>query len=90
MDVNTKNIELKEHLLGRQQEGNRGEKMNYPKKYMSITEVSEFSGLSRQMLKQYSRVADAPITKTPKGGKIYWNTEKLDGFLEKMKERVRA
>lgn len=57
--------------------------MNYPKPFMSITELSTL-GLSKSYLKQLSRAKNAPITKTPGGGKIYFRTDELDGFMDKI------
>lgn len=62
--------------------------MTYPKSFMSITELTEL-GLPRSYLKQLSRVKNAPIQKTPKGGKIFFKTEELDAFMSKITASAR-
>jgi len=61
--------------------------VEYPKKYMSITELVEFTGLSRDFFKQLSRAKGAPITRTVGRGKIYFRTNELDAFIKKIQER---
>lgn len=63
--------------------------MAYSKLYMSITELVEDTGLSRDYLKQLARVKDAPIIWTLGGGKVYFATAELDNFMEVVSKRIR-
>jgi hypothetical protein len=58
--------------------------MEYPKPYMSITELVKYSGLSRAFLKNISISTEAPIIKTAGGGKILFVTEELDPYIKKV------
>lgn len=64
----------------------------YPKPYMSITELIETTGLSRDYLKRIARIDKAPIIKTNGGGKVYFRTSELEEFfieVSKIEERCR-
>lgn len=63
--------------------------MGYPKKFMSITELTKI-GLSRDYLKQLSRADGAPIIRTTGGGKILFRTAELDDFMDEVSERAKA
>lgn len=55
----------------------------YPKKYMSITELTEY-GFSRAMLNQYAHAQGCPCVRTsnkPKS-KIKFDMSKFDNWLE--------
>ena len=58
----------------------------FPKPFMSITELTKL-GLPRELLKNISRVSDAPIIKTMGGGKILYKTYELESFLKEIGER---
>jgi len=58
----------------------------YAKPFMSITELTSV-GLSRDYLKNLSRINGAPVIKTLGGGKIYFITNKLDDFMRKITEK---
>lgn len=62
--------------------------MGYPKKFMSITELTKI-GLSRDYLKQLSRAEGAPVIRTLGGGKIYFKTDELDKFMDEVSKRYR-
>lgn len=61
--------------------------INFPKELMSITELVKL-GFSRETLKNYSRVKDAPIIRTAGGGKILFITSRLNVFIQKYNKRV--
>lgn len=61
--------------------------MQYIKPYMSITELTA-TGLSRDYLKQLSRADGAPVIRTMGGGKIYFKTAELDGFMTEVSKRA--
>lgn len=60
--------------------------MTYPKALMSITELVKM-GFSRETLKEYSRVKDAPTTRTGGGGKILFVMSDFNEFVQKIEER---
>jgi excisionase family DNA binding protein len=66
-----------------------GDKMpnTYPKQYMTITELVEQTGLTRDYFKTIARAKGVPIVKTSKGGKIYFKTTELDAFMVEINAR---
>lgn len=61
----------------------------YEKPFMTITELTS-TGLSRDYLKQLSRADGAPIIRTLGGGKIYFKTAELNGFMDMISQRKQA
>lgn len=61
--------------------------MVYPKPYMSITELINVTGLSRDYLKRVSGIHDAPVIRTNGGGKIFFRTDELDRYLIEVSKR---
>ncbi len=61
----------------------------YPKPLMSISELVKM-GFSRDTLKEYSRVKDAPITWSVGGGKIFFVTSELNEFIRKVEKRKKS
>lgn len=64
-------------------------KTNYSKPFLSITDLVQETGLSRDYIKKLSRAEGAPIIFTPGGGKIYFRTAELDRFMEKISDKER-
>lgn len=61
--------------------------MNYPKRLMSITELSEL-GYAKATLRKYARAKGSPIILTAGGGKIYFDTDRLDGFIADYNKQI--
>lgn len=59
--------------------------MNYPKPLMSITELVSM-GYSRWDLRCYANAKDAPVIRTVGRGKVLYQTEKLDAFIQKQQK----
>jgi hypothetical protein len=72
--------------LSKQERRSKQMPNTYAKQYMSITELTE-TGLSRDYLKQLSRVKEAPIIRTMGGGKIYFKTSELDAFMTEVSKK---
>lgn len=60
--------------------------VQYAKPFMTITELATM-GLSKNYLRQLSRAKDAPITRTVGGGKIYFETARLNEFMVEVTRR---
>ena len=65
------------------------ETSRYPKMYMGIRELSEFTGLSKDYFKSIAKSKEAPIVRTNGGGKIFFKTEELDAYMQKITEARR-
>jgi len=63
-------------------------KTKYSKPFMSITDLVQETGLSRDYFKRLSRIENAPIVRTLGGGKIFFDTSKLDDFMEEVSKRI--
>lgn len=63
-------------------------KSKYSKPFMSITDLVQETGLSRDYFKRLSRIKDAPIIRTPGGGKIFFDTSRLDDLMKDISKRV--
>lgn len=63
--------------------------MNYPKPFMSITELVKVTGISRDYFKNIALAKDAPVIRTPNGGKFYFKTNELDDYMKKVTEARR-
>jgi predicted DNA-binding transcriptional regulator AlpA len=61
----------------------------YPGKFMGIADLSNLTGLSKDYFKQIAKAKDAPIVKTKGGGKIYFKTEELDAYMQKVTDARR-
>lgn len=61
--------------------------MNYPKKLMSIKELSSL-GYAEATLRKYARAKGSPIVLTAGGGKILFDTDRLDSFVEKYNREI--
>lgn len=61
--------------------------MNYPKRLMSIKELSSL-GYAEATLRKYARAKGSPIVLTAGGGKIYFDTDRLDAFIEKYNQEI--
>ena len=57
--------------------------MNYPKPLMSITELVNM-GYSRWDLKCYANAKGAPVMRTVGGGKVFFQTDKLEEFIHQI------
>lgn len=51
--------------------------------YKSITELTKITGLSREHLKRLARIEDAPVIRTPGGGKILFEMDKFQEFIRR-------
>ena len=60
-----------------------GEIMNYPKPLMSITELVAM-GYSRYDLTCYANAKNSPSIRTIGGGKILFQTDKLEEFIQRL------
>lgn len=60
----------------------------YSKPFMSITDLVKETGLSRDYFKRLSRIKDAPTVRTLGGGKIFFDTSRLDDFMEEASRRI--
>lgn len=58
--------------------------MPYPKKYMSITELTEL-GIKRETLNNWAHIRGAPVVRTSnkEKAKILFDTDKLDQWNDK-------
>lgn len=61
--------------------------MKYEKPLMSVTELTQY-GYSRDYLNQLANAQGAPVVWTPGGGKVLFDTEKLEEFMKVVNQRV--
>lgn len=59
--------------------------MVYPKPLMSITELVSM-GYSRWDLRCYANAKNAPVIRTIGKGKVFYQTEKLDEFIQRQQK----
>jgi predicted DNA-binding transcriptional regulator AlpA len=63
-----------------------GENVIYPRKFMGISDLVELTGLSKDYFKSIAKSKEAPIVRTTGGGKIYFKTDELDAYMQKVTE----